>query len=146
MEERAFGDLLGSVLYDGISEFMKKADQLSNLLPGVQAAKKVAGGLGGLLGSLGGGLAGSIAGGMREEVEKRIEQQVRSFSLRCDEVERVVNRTGANRAGAAACRGGGISPRFRKHETHRSANSLEDRRGDLPGHTRFEGQSRQHSP
>lgn len=78
-EERAVGDLLGSVLYDGINEFMKKANQLSDMLPGVQAAKKVAGGLGGLLGSIGGGLAGSIAGGMREEVEKRVEQQVRAF-------------------------------------------------------------------
>ncbi len=78
-EERAVGDLLGSVLYDGISEFLKKANQLSELVPGVSTAKKLAGGVGGLLGALGGGLAGSIAGGVREEVEKKLEQQVRAF-------------------------------------------------------------------
>jgi hypothetical protein len=78
-EERAVGDLLGAVLYDGITEFFRKANQLSDALPGMSAAKKLAGGVGGLLGALGGGLAGSIAGGLREEMEKKLEQQVRGF-------------------------------------------------------------------
>lgn len=78
-EERAVGDLLGSVLYDGISEFMKKANQITDLVPGMAAAKKLAGGVGGFLGALGGGLAGSIAGGVREDLEKKLEAQVRGF-------------------------------------------------------------------
>lgn len=78
-EERAAHDLLGSVLYDGILEFVKKANQVSELLPGVSTAKKLAGGVGGFLGSLGGGLAGAIAGGVKEELERRLEEQVRTF-------------------------------------------------------------------
>lgn len=78
-EERAVADLLGDVLYDGISEFMKKANQLSDLLPGVAAAKKLAGGVGGFLGALGGGIAGSIAGNVREDLQQKLEGQVRAF-------------------------------------------------------------------
>jgi O-acetyl-ADP-ribose deacetylase (regulator of RNase III) len=78
-EERAAHDLLGSVLYDGIVEFMKKANQATEALPGITTAKKLAGGVGGFLGSLGGGLAGAIAGGVREELERRLEEQVRQF-------------------------------------------------------------------
>jgi hypothetical protein len=63
-EQGATEELLGTVLYDGIMEFLKKADLLGPVIDKIPVI---------------GGLRRRILSGLREEFERRAERQVRAF-------------------------------------------------------------------